>query len=509
MVRTLTAPIILFLSTAAAADQTVGVFVNEPEAMDGYTLFAPSGSTSTYLIDNEGDLVHEWVSTDQPGQSVYLLEDGDLMRTGSPSSVTSFRTGGAGGLIERIEWDGTVSWSHLHASADHRQHHDIAVLPSGNVLALSWRWHSRSEAIQAGRDSAWITGRLWSDSIVEIEPSGSSGGTIVWRWNAWDHLVQDHDATLDGYGDPADHPGRIDINWPSEDNTMDWLHLNAVDYNAELDQIVVSCPRFNEIWIIDHDTSTEEAAGSAGDLIYRWGNPAAYGRGDTADQQLFFQHDARWILDDCPGAGDITVFNNGAGRPDGAYSSIEQITPPLLPDATYQLSASNPWGPLLPTWSWTADPAISMYSSYISGAQRLANGNTLVCVGAAGEFLEVSPALGEDIAWQYINPVTQSGIIEQGEAVPWNQNTVFRATRYASDYIGLAGQDLTPGSPIEGPLCAGDISGDDDIVGVSDLLLLLSGWGNDAAGADLAEPLDIVDTDDLLELLSQFGVCGS
>jgi hypothetical protein len=507
MIRTLSTAATLSLCSLTAADQTVGVSVNEPEAMEGYTLFAPSGSTSTYLIDNSGNLVHEWVSTDRPGQSVYLLEDGDLMRTGSPDSIPYFNNGGAGGLTERIEWDGTVTWSYLHASADERQHHDIAVLPNGNVLALPWRRHFRSEAISAGRDPAWLGSRLWSDSIVEIEPSGSSGGTIVWEWHAWDHLVQDHDATMPAYGDPADNPGRIDINWPLKDSAEDWLHLNAIDYNIELDQIVVSCPRFSEIWIIDHATTTEEAAGTAGDPMYRWGNPAAYGRGDTADRQLFFPHDAKWITDDCPGAADITVFNNGLGRPDGLYSSIEQFTPPLLGDDTYQLDATDPYGPLLPNWSWAADPVTSMYSSYISGAQRLANGNTLICVGAAGEFLEVSPALGEDIAWRYINPVTGSGILEQGEEVPWNQNNVFRATRYAADYIGLAGQDLTSGDPIEVDPCPADISDDDGVVGVSDLLLLLSGWGTDAAGAELAEPQDIVDTDDLLELIARFGPC--
>ena len=80
------------------------------------------------------------------------------------------------------------------------------------------------------------------------------------------------------------------------------MHVNAVAYNAELDQIVLSSPHFNEIWIIDHGTTTEEAKGhtggrwgKGGDILYRWGNPRAYRNGTKLDQRLFYQHNIQWI----------------------------------------------------------------------------------------------------------------------------------------------------------------------------------------------------------------------
>ena len=79
-------------------------------------------------------------------------------------------------------------------------------------------------------------------------------------------------------------------------------HANGIDYNADLDQIVLSFREVSEFWVIDHNTTTEEAAGPAGDLLYRWGNPEAYDRGKPADRQLFFQHDAKWVPDGTPGA---------------------------------------------------------------------------------------------------------------------------------------------------------------------------------------------------------------
>ena len=87
------------------------------------------------------------------------------------------------------------------------------------------------------------------------------------------------------------------------------MHTNAVAYNAELDQIMLSIHAFSEVWIIDHGTTTEEAAshsggkrGKGGDLLYRWGNPRAYRTGTNVDQRLFAQHNAHWIPEGLPGA---------------------------------------------------------------------------------------------------------------------------------------------------------------------------------------------------------------
>src|SRR5207237_3318095 len=111
-----------------------------------------------------------------------------------------------------------------------------------------------------------------------------------------------------------------------------WTHINAVAYHPEFDQIMVSVHGFSEFWILDHGTTTAEAAGhkggkygKGGDLLYRWGNPQAYRAGKAADQQLFGQHNAHWIPKGLGGAGHVLVFNNGLGRKDGSYSSVDEI----------------------------------------------------------------------------------------------------------------------------------------------------------------------------------------
>src|SRR5690606_15913622 len=109
--------------------------------------------------------------------------------------------------------------------------------------------------------------------------------------------------------------------------------FNAIDYNPQLDQIMISTREFSELWIIDHSTTTAEAAGhtggrsgKGGDILYRYGNPAAYNRGTRADQKFFYQHDAQWIEPGLPGAGNILVFNNGWNRVDGSsFSSVIEL----------------------------------------------------------------------------------------------------------------------------------------------------------------------------------------
>ena len=172
---------------------------------------------------------------------------------------------------------------------------------------------------------------------------------------------------------------------------------------------MVSVLAFNEIWIIDHGTTTEQAAGhtggrygKGGDLLYRWGNPAAYGAGTAADQRLFAQHDATWIPANCPGAGHILVFNNGRGRPDGEYTSVDEIVPPIDDQGGYTRKAGKPFGPDAATWTYTAEPKSSFFAGHISGAQRLPNGNTLIASGEQGRIFEVT-AEGKTV-WDYLNP---------------------------------------------------------------------------------------------------------
>jgi Protein of unknown function (DUF1566)/Arylsulfotransferase (ASST) len=416
--------------SCASSGNNVTANTESVAPFEGYNLFSPLDSTTAYLVDNGGNIVHSWATAYRPGNVVYLLENGELLHTGNVGSKT-FDAGGAGGIVQTLDWDGNVTWEFRYADATHLQHHDVEMLPNGDVLMIAWQYKSQAEAIAAGRDVSLLKdGQLWPDSIIEVVPTGPKTGRIVWQWHVWDHLVQDDDATKANYGVVAEHPERIDLNYVTGKGGADWTHINAIDYNAELDQILLTVHNFSEIWVIDHSTTTAEAAGHSGgnsgmggDLLYRWGNPRTYGAGSAGDQQLFGPHDAEWIEAGCPGAGDILIFNNGEQRPGGNYSSVDEIAPPVTADGGYAPMAGSAYGPAAPRWIYTAQPPTDFYARNISSAQRLPNGNTLICDGPAGYFFEVTPS-GQTV-WEYATT-----------------GAVFRVKRYGLDYPGLDGTPL-------------------------------------------------------------------
>ena len=412
----------------------VGLIRNDEGAFSGYNLFMPLRSTTAYLMDNGGNFVHSWATDTQPGESMYFLEDGKLLYTGEAVNNT-FRADGHGGIVQLIDWDGNVTWQYEYSSTTHLQHHDVEILPNGNVLMIAWQMKTEAEALAAGRDPSLLgDGELWPGSVIEVQPTGPATGDIVWEWHAWEHLVQDYDATKDNYGVVADHPELIDLNYVFI-NKADWFHTNSVDYNAEMDQIVLSIHSFSEIWVIDHSTTTAEAAGhtggnggKGGDLLYRWGNPQTYDAGTADDQRLFLQHDAEWIGAGLPGEGNILIFNNGLKRrPGRKYSSVDEIAPPVKPDGSYTLATGSAYGPEEPVWTYTADPPTDFHAMNISGAQRLPNGNTLTCDGDNSYLFEVTNS-GEKV-WEY-------------QVQEFGRNAVFRVERYAPEYPGFDGTPL-------------------------------------------------------------------
>ena len=438
----------ILANTGIYAAQTVGLFLNTSASYNGYTLFAPMGSTKTYLINNCGEKVHTWASIYRPGLSVYLLENGTLLRTANVNNTTFSPTGGVGGKIEMIDWNSNVIWSYTISSNTECQHHDIKYLPNGNILVVVWDSKTKAEAQLAGRTTSGTT--LWSEKIMEIKPDlVNGGGTVVWEWKAWDHLVQDIDSEANNFGSVSSSPQLININhYLNNPNVSDWMHVNSVDYNAKLDQIVISNHNFNEIWVIDHSTTTAEAASHSGgkqnkggDLLYRWGNPLAYKQGSSIDRMLFLQHNANWIDDSYLDGGSIMVFNNQAGS---NYSTVNSIETPVNTDGSYIFNGTT-YAPSNFKWSYMATTPTDFYSNNISGAQRLPNGNTLICSGSKGQFFEVDH--DGNIVWKYVSPVSVSGFIAQG--VTAANNLVFRAERYAPDFAGFTGKDLTSQGLIE------------------------------------------------------------
>jgi hypothetical protein len=433
--------------TVSSARNTIGLLYNSPGAYQGYTLFVPMTYNVVYLIDNNGELVHSWANDQHANLSVRLLENGHLLTTIAPVDGVS------GGGVREKDWENNVVWEYSFPPYGYRLHHDVEMLPNGNILFLAQEIKSKVECLMAGRKREYLfTDEMNSEVIIEIKPTGVSSGEIVWEWHVWDHLAGEDGGFANGHPISRDitDPGKFNINYVHDYGT-DWLHFNSIDYNPEFDQIMISSRHFSEAIIIKHtadydnpSAGIEAATGEEGDIIYRWGNPQAYGSGQAEDQVFFFQHDAQWIEPGLPGEGDITVFNNGGNR---AFSSIEEITPPVDSEGNYQKEPGSKFGPFSVTWTYTAQNPHDFFSAHISSTQRLPNGNTLICNGVTGKMFEVT--YDREIVWEYINPVSDSGPKRQG-TIP-SGNEVFRCRRYGLDFPGLIGHDLSPQGPIELP----------------------------------------------------------
>ena len=434
------------ISTSLFAQRTVGVLNhNASRAFKGYTLLAPITTTMTYLIDNDGQVVNVWKANNPTGQVAMLLDDGSLLRTAAPQSQW-MQGGGAGGMIELYSWSGERLWQYTHLSPTARTHHDVEVLPNGNLLMLVWESHTREEAVAQGRLSNRLTeNALWSERVIELKRTGATSGEIVWSWSSWDHMIQDVDPAKPNYGVVSEQPERIDIN--AGGTRSDWLHANSVRYNVARDEVMISIHNLNEIWIISRKT---------GDIVYRYGNPRNYKCGTQQNQVLFGQHDARWLSD-----SRVMIFNNGNGRSGGNGSSVDEIDLPLNEDGTYRRDAASAYMPQQPFVVYPSTISTRFYAQNISGATRLPNGNTLSCLGPSGVFVESTPE-GDEV-WRYVNPVGMNGIASQGQT-PRN-NMVFKTYRYGEDHPAVKGRKLTPRGRLEdGPLSVSDA---DDRAGIT------------------------------------------
>lgn len=469
---------LLFVGPAFAYERLQGptelLYCNKEKALEGYTLFGVGGRT--FLLDMEGKVVHTWPI----GTNPHLLDNGNILDASKddPSGFQGF---------QEVDWYGKTVWEYTEKREGYAPHHDWVrifnkQLGAPTTLYIANKAISHEQAIAAGADPGkgpYRNGQM--DTVVEVDMQGN----VVWEWWFFDHVVQDVDPTKPNYvghgKTVADHPGRININMPGRPLRRDWLHCNSLDYNADSGHIVINSVQ-GELYVIDHDgtfivgdpeASIAKAAGSAGDFLYRFGDPARYAQGDpprvlenwdtatSGHKQMGGAHDVHWIRPGLPGAGNIMVFNNGQYLFQRTpQSSILEINPFLdangrkagtyvnPPDAGYRQQQYDRDTHNRPrsiskqvVWSYQSVNSHGFFSHIGSSAQRLPNGNTFICSDTEGHFFEVT-AEGE-LAWEYINPITRDGAVKVlGDVLPMT-NSVFRAYRYAADHPALQGRDLT------------------------------------------------------------------
>jgi hypothetical protein len=175
-------------------------------------------------------------------------------------------------------------------------------------------------------------------------------------------------------------------------------------------------------------------------LLYRFGHSRNYGVGDEASRKLRYQHDPTWLKDPAAGTLGLLVFDNGGGRKPVEYSEVLELAKPYDPALGFTRKSGEAYGPAEPAWTYKDPPRF--FSPFISGAQRLSNGYTLICEGARGRVLEVTSA--GQIVWDYYNPLGgEIKAAEQAGKAP--SKALFRATRIAKDHPGLVGKAFAAG----------------------------------------------------------------
>jgi hypothetical protein len=218
--------------------------------------------------------------------------------------------------------------------------------------------------VVGGRTGSEHDGHIYADYLVEM----TTAGDVVWRWSSWEHL------------DPREYPIPF-----VEDTRAEWTHANAV-IELSNGNLMVS---FRNI-----STLIEIERGS-GRVIWSLGTPPLSG-----------QHAPTELPN-----GNVLIFDNGQHRLDDALSFSRVIE---VDRASKEI-----------VWKYQDDPVEYFYSSRISNAQRLPNGNTLICEGAFGRIFEVMP--DGTLVWEYVNPFFDGP-----------SNRVFRAYRYSPQEIERA-----------------------------------------------------------------------
>ena len=427
------------------------VYTNPPLVSPGYTTVAPANGTTAFLLDNCGKINKQWSFSNSFNEAcAYITPNGNC-------AILVSNSGSGGGAVygnscfEVKTWEDDLVWNYCPTGEYVGLHNDLVPLPNGNYLGVVQKTHSIADALENGFniDNIGQNNSYKSESIVEFQPVGLNDAEIVWEWNIWDHLIQDHDSTRLNYGVIADHPEKYDVNVEisSPATGASFTHVNSVEYDEENDFILVSMFSIHEIFIIDHSTTMAESAsetggnfGKGGDLLYRWGNPQNYDRGGPNDRQIFGQHDARWIPTGFVNEGKISIYNNDGGD----ESELVIIDPSRDVDGQFLMDPVT--GTFLPevpfyTWRdniWNYPPPSTLFTS---GVAPLQNGSLLMHDAGQGLIAEVTQ--DDEVVWVYQIPGNDTN---QGSG---SASSSFKVRKYLPEYSGFDGQVLSAMGLIE------------------------------------------------------------
>jgi len=418
---------------------------------NSYVLFAGQDK-KTHLIDLNGNEVHQWPYNGFP--SVFL--DPQLVE-GKKGHVLVQLAGETGGRINpndsqslaEVDWNNKIEWQWGGAKAQEayagtntitdasgygtsiRQHHDWHRLPNGNTLILV-------------NYILPVTGfkaeKLLEDGIYEVDPKGE----VVWKWSAYDHFNEY------GFSDASLKLIRESLTRNDKTLPFDYLHFNnmsvvgpnkwfdAGDARFHPDNIVVASREANFTAIIDK---------KSGKIVWHIGPDYEPTLGANKlprpVDQITGQHDAHIIPKGLPGEGNLLVFDN---QGEAGYPAVRLATQPG--SRVLEIDPTKKEIVWQYTGSSSGKPNYTFYSSYISSARRLPNGNTLIDEGMNGRFFQVTTK-GE-IVWEYVSPYFSQS--NPKDEVPISNNTVFRAQPVPYDWVPVG----TPHS--EKPVKAVDVT---------------------------------------------------
>jgi hypothetical protein len=402
-----------------------GTTIYKPDkAFSGYTLF-PVENFGAFLIDMRGNVVHEWKNVGAVDHPVKMLPDGHVMgATGKPGRIVGHEDSND---LVIVDWDDKIVWRYPKAG----MHHDFqrtgnpvgyyapgleSSINKGNTLILS------NKIVKKSR----ITDKPLLDDIVYIV---DEKGEIVWEWQASDH-VEEMGFSIEARNTMYRYPNYVMSRTPGEVGA-DWIHLNAASWvgpNKWYDQgdrrfnpenIIYDGRQTNTIGIIDHNT---------GKIVWQLGPDFESTRQLRDIGGIVGQHHAHVIPKGLPGEGNILIFDNGGFA---GFGAPNPTSPFGMNNARREYSRVIELDPIQMkiVWEYNANKAGSrdlakFFSDYVSSAQRLPNGNTLITEGAFGRLFEVTPDY--ETVWEYISPYYQE---------KENYNMVYRAYRVPYDYV--------------------------------------------------------------------------